>query len=112
MSISQTQQYPQHEESYLDLNSHADTCVLGSNALLVETPHPDRTANVSFADSALGSVNKPILSGEFKYALPATGLSIILVVHQAVYIETMSHSLLCPMQMRENDIVLNECQKA
>ena len=91
MSITQTQQHPRHEESYLDLDSHADTCVLGSNALLVETPHPARTANVSFADPALGSVNKPILSGAFKYTLPATGLSIILVVHQAVYIETMSH---------------------
>ncbi len=34
----------QNGESYIDLDSHADTCVLGSNALKVETPYPERTA--------------------------------------------------------------------
>ena len=94
------------------MDSHADTCVLGSNALLVETAHPACSADVSFADPALGSVSKPILSGAFKYTTPTSGQSFILVVHQAVFIDTMLHSLLCPMQMRENDIILNECPKS
>ena len=107
--MSQTQQCPAEEESYLDLDSHADTCVLGSNAPLVEKPHPAQTANVSFADPALGSVTEPTLSGAFKCTSPVNGKPHIFVVHQAIHTDTMEHSLLCPMQMRENDVILNEC---
>ena len=41
----------------LDLDSHADICVLGNNALIFETPYPERTAEVSFA--ALYAENPP-----------------------------------------------------
>ena len=67
---------------------------------------------MSFADPSVGTVTKQILSGAFKYTSPLDGSDYILVVHQAIYIETMDHSLLCPMQMRENDIILNECPKS
>ena len=100
-----------HGETYLDLDSHADTSVLGSNALLVELPYPERTAIVSFADPSVGTITKPILSGAFKYTSLYDGNSIILVVHQAIHINTMDHSLLYPMQMRENDIILDETPK-
>ena len=36
----------------------------------------------------------------------------IFVVHQAICMETVTHSLPCPMQMRENDVILNECPKS
>ena len=51
LNISQTQDRPLTYPgvSALDLDSHADTCVLGNNALLVESPHLERTAIVSFA---------------------------------------------------------------
>ena len=79
-AISQTRSnFEPVQETYLDLDSHANTCVLGSNALLVETAHPPRSADVSFADPALGSVSKPILSGAFKYTTPSNGQSFILV---------------------------------
>ena len=99
-------------ESYLDLDSHADTCVLGNNALIVETSHPDRTAIVSFADPAVGTVTKPILSGALLYTSTKDGLSYILIIHQAIYIDTIDHSLLCPMQLRDNDVLVNECPKS
>ena len=54
-------------ESYLDLDSHADTCMLGNNALIIQSLYPERTAIVSFADPSLGTVTKPILSGAFLY---------------------------------------------
>ena len=104
--------YRNESESYLDLDSHADTCVLGMNALIIETPYPTRTAVVSFADPSVGTVTKNILSGAFKYTTPDTGKHYILIVHQAIHIETMEHSLLCPMQLRENDIILDECPKS
>jgi hypothetical protein len=98
-------------ETYIDLDSHADTSVLGSNALKVETPYPERTAIVSFADPSVGTVNTPIISGAFLYT-HYNGNEYILVVHQAIYLENMKHSLLCPMQVRENDIILNEHPKS
>jgi hypothetical protein len=52
-------------EAYIDLDSHADTSVLGSNALKVETPYSEQTAIVSFADPSVGTVNTPIISGAF-----------------------------------------------
>ena len=72
-------------ESYIDLDSHADTCVLGSNALKVETPYPERTAIVSFADPSVGTVTTPIISGAFLYT-HYNGSQYILVIHQAIYI--------------------------
>ena len=112
LNISQTKKTEANSESYVDLDSHADTCVLGNNSLLIETPYPERHAIVSFADPSLGTVNKPILSGAFKYTSPADGTSYILVVHQAIHIDTMNHSLLCPMQLRANDVILDECPKS
>ena len=99
LNISQTKQIEGNNESYVDLDSHADTCVLGNNSLLIESPYPERRAIVSFADPSLGTINKPILSGAFKYTSPSDGTSYILVIHQAIHIDTMNHSLLCPMQL-------------
>ena len=78
--------HPNHGESYLDLDSHADTCVLGNNALIIQSPYPERTAIVSFADPAVGTVTKQILSGALLYTSPSNGTSTILVVHQAIHI--------------------------
>jgi len=33
-------------DSFLDLDSHADTCVLGNNALIIQSPYPERIAIV------------------------------------------------------------------
>ena len=74
VSTLQTGQCPADRESHLDLDSHADICVLGNNVSPVEKPHRARTANASFADPALGSATKPTLSGAFKCTLPATSL--------------------------------------
>ena len=85
----------------IDLNSHANTFILDNNALLVESPYPKQTAIVSFADPLLGTVTKPILSGAFKYTKPYDGTSYILVVHPAIHINTMHHSLYTPCNLGE-----------
>ena len=45
------------------------------------------------------------------YDDPASGETVILRVHQAVHIPTLTNNLLCPMQMRLNDVVINDCPK-
>jgi hypothetical protein len=52
--------------------------------------------------------HKPIVSGALAYDNPITGEVLLLVIHQAIYIEEITNHLLCPMQLRMNDITLNE----
>ena len=58
-------QIGQDGNTFIDLDSHADTCVLGNNCLIIESPYPEWTATVSFADPFIGTVIKQILSGAF-----------------------------------------------
>ena len=39
------------------------------------------------------------------------GETIILVIHQAIHIPGLKHNLLCPMQMRLNDVKISELPK-
>ena len=52
-----------------------------------------------------------LVSAALAHDCPATGEPIILMVHQAVHVPTMTKDLLCPMQMRVNDVELCECPK-
>jgi hypothetical protein len=43
--------------------------------------------------------------------VPGIGRVVILIVHQAINLPHLSHNLLNPMQMRLNDVVVNERPK-
>ena len=83
--------------TFLDLDSHTDSHILGNNCLIIESDYPKRKAEVTFADPTLGTKTKDILSGAFLFTSPYNGRPIILVVHQGIHIPTMDNSLLCPM---------------
>ena len=101
----------QVEEHPTDMDSHADTCVVGKNALIVHKL--DKQVNVTGFDPSQGKVkNLDLVSAALAYDCPTTGEATILMVHQAVHVPTMENNLLCPMQMRMNDIQLNECPKS
>jgi hypothetical protein len=42
---------------------------------------------------------------------PLDGKHYFLVIHQAIHIPSLQHNLLCPMQLRVNDIIINEQPK-
>ena len=48
---------------------------------------------------------------DITYDDPNTGEVIISILHQAIYIPEMEHTLLCPMQIRLNDVELLEVPK-
>jgi hypothetical protein len=61
---------------------------------------------------SLGSIQKvPIITAALSYDDPRSGKVYILVIHQALYFPEMKRCILCPMQMRLNDVVLNERPK-
>jgi hypothetical protein len=53
---------------------------------------------------------KKVSSG-MAYDVPGSGRVVILIVHQAINLPHLPHNLLNPMQMRLNDVVVNETPK-
>ena len=55
--------------------------------------------------------NMKTVSSALTYNDQATVKTTILVVHQAIHIQTMGSNLLCPMQVQINDVKVDETPK-
>lgn len=88
----------------MELDSHADTIVLGSNAIIMH--YTTRECDVSpYADSYEPIRNVPIVSGATAVTDPSTGLTSILIFNEALWMgDTLDHSLLNPNQLRSHGI--------
>ena len=96
-------------QSKSELDSRADTCVLGDNALI--THSYDKFVKVTGFDPGAPAIEAEIVSGALTYDQPDTGEVIVLMVHKALLTKGRSNNLLNPMQMRMNDIEVNGCSK-
>ena len=97
--------------TYLDLDTHADCAVLGNNCHVFQST--GRTVTVyGYDQRTLGGHSRAIVSGCFAYDDHHTGQPILLIVHQGLRVPGAPHSLIPPFQMRENDIVVNDCPKS
>ena len=97
-------------EGTTELDSHADTSVVGCNALILQDY--DRPVHVTGYDAKnMGSRVYRTVSAAIAYDDPKTGDTVILVIHQAILIPQLKHNLLCPMQLRHNDVELDEKPK-
>jgi len=83
-------------DSTLELDSHADTCVFGSHALIFMDYN--RPVNVYGYDPTKGTETYRTVSGAVAYDHPNTGEVFILCIHQAIEIPHLDHHLICPMQ--------------
>ncbi len=83
-------------ETTLELDSHADTCVLGHGALI----YLDyvRPIVVKGYDPSLGTKTYTTVSGSLAYDDPKTGKVYHLVINQVNHIPHLDHHLICPMQ--------------
>jgi hypothetical protein len=97
------------KETTLEMDSHADTCVLGNGALIVQDFN--RPVNVTSYDPSLGNKIYQTVTGVLGYVHPRTGQMYHLVIHQGIHIPHLTHHLLCPMQARVNDVTINELPK-
>ncbi len=96
-------------ETTLELDLHADTCVLGRYALIFLDY--DRTVIVEGYDPSLGTKTQPTVSGALAYDDPTTGKVYHLVINQAIHTPHLDHHLLCPMQCRFNDVIVDNMPK-
>ena len=96
-------------ETSLELDSHADTCVIGEKALIIADYC--RPVTVHAYDKELGERTYRTVSAVVGYTCPSSGATYHLVIHQAIEIPHLEHHLLCPMQCRVNDVVVNDVPK-
>jgi hypothetical protein len=84
----------------MELDSHADTIVLGSNAIILQ--YTSRECDVSpYADTYQPIVDVPIVTGATAVTSQHTGLTYILVFNEAIWMgDVLDHSLINPNQMR------------
>jgi hypothetical protein len=90
----------------LDLDFHADCSVAGLESLVFLDW--DRTVVVSSYDTAGNPKTLTTVSAALEYDLPESGRTVCLILYQAIYLPTLQHNLLCPMQMRLHGVVVNE----
>ncbi len=83
-------------ETTLELDLHADTCILGRDALILLDYN--RPVIVKGYDPSLGTKTYATVSGVLAYDDPVTGKVYHLVINQKIHIPHLDHHLLCPMQ--------------
>jgi hypothetical protein len=96
-------------ETTLELDSHAHTCVLGRGALIILDYN--RPVSIVGYDESLGSKIYQTVSGIVAYNDPKTRRTLHLIIDQAIHIPHLDHHLLCPMQCRVNDVIVNNLPK-
>jgi hypothetical protein len=68
-----------------------------------------QTISVSGFIDSLGKVKEvPIVTAAVAYDDPTTYLTYVLFFHQVLYIERLGHHLLCPAQLRANQVTVDE----
>ena len=98
-----------------ELDSHADTRTVGYNTLITHTHEinsiSEKVNNQAF-DTKLEIVEDIIVvNAALAYVCSHTDIVIILKANQAIHITTMEHNLLCIIQMKLNDITIEEYPK-
>jgi hypothetical protein len=86
------------------LDSHADCCVFSDSGKILYSDI-SRTVNLTPFKSDLGAVEGIYVSTiAIAYDDPKTFATYILIFHESLQIPGMAHHILCPNQLRDNDI--------
>ena len=95
-------------ENRTELDSHADTCVVGPNTSLIIHDF-QRPVRVHGYDEKVSERNSCRTVGAvLAYDDPRSNETYYLVVNQAIEIESLKMNLLGTMQVRDNDVYVNE----
>jgi hypothetical protein len=62
-------------------------------------------------DESLGTKTYKTVSGVVAYTDPKTGRTLHLIINQAIHVPHLDHHLLCPMQCRVNDVIVDKMPK-
>jgi len=95
-------------EGRCELDNHADTCVVGPGTALVIHEFPERARVFGYDESVAQATDCRIVSAVVAYDCPQSGDVFMVTIHQAILIPSLKTNLLCSMQMRDNDVRVND----
>ena len=97
----------------IELDSHADTFVGGSNCVMLpDTETGDKATVYSFSDESRPFREIPIGSLATAWVDPKTSETVILVFNEGLYFgDRLNHSLLCPNQLRAHGVEVKDAPK-
>ena len=93
----------------VELDSHADMCVVGDNCLVFHDYN--RPVNVHKYDLKDGHRSAKTIDAAVGYQDPQSGQKFLLMINQAICIDSLVNCLLCPMQCHLNGVQINEVPK-
>ena len=102
----------QDANNCVELDTHADTCVAGSNTVVLDLT--GKSVSVSpFCETEYNSIEDvPIATVATAYDCPVTGRVYVLVINEALYFrDKMHHTLLCPNQLRAHGLKVDDCPR-
>jgi hypothetical protein len=96
---------------YIELDSHADTSVIGNNCRVIS--YTDKTCQVAPYHPNYDSMEDiPIVQAGTAYDNPNTGETVILIINQGLYFgDSLPITLLNPNQIRSNGIKVDDVPK-
>ena len=96
--------------SRTELDSHADSPVVGTNARIIK--YMNREVTVSGFSDTLGNISKvPVVQAAVIYDCEYSGKSYVIYINNALFIKSMTNNLIPPFLMRLNGLDVNECPK-
>ena len=95
-------------EKRTELDSHADISVVGRDTALLIHDYKTPVRVQGYNGDVGERSNCRIVSAVVAYDHPASGDVYMLVIHQAILIPNMPHNLLCPMQLRDHGLTMND----
>ena len=98
-------------EKRTEIDSHVDTSVVGRDTALLIHDYKTPVHVQGYNEDVGERSNCRIISTVVAYNHPETGEVYMLVIHQAILIPDMPNDLLCPMQLQDHGLPVNDKPK-
>jgi hypothetical protein len=96
-----------HRAGRCEMDSHADTCVAGSNRAVLE--FTGRTTDVEAYSPDYTSKTTPIATVSMAYDCPSSGATFVFIINEALYFgDSLHFTLRSSNQLRDNDLHVDE----
>ena len=96
-----------NNEIRCELDTHADTCAFGKNSFIVS--ETSQAVSVSGFHPDMKEIqNVKIVTAAVAYDCPLSFTTFVLFFPQSLFLPRMDHNLICPDQMREFGITVND----
>lgn len=96
------------QETRTELDSHADTCVVGNDTALLIFDYERPVRVFGYNEDVGEKAHCKTVSAVVAYDHPTSGRTYMLIINQAILIPSMKVNLLSSMQLRDNDIRVND----